>query len=152
MLDGYAEEDNNGADGFQDTIVDENAAPRIVDSSDAYDLESNNVDVDYDKDDTDFEPDAGNPWDIEGDGLVVTEKGKPKPESDLYTAGIFWNFVDSLLAGARNAAKEQVNEDRGPAFEKAYSNILVQFLQQDLSEFSGKTKVSALCASLLGVL
>ncbi|KAG1889559.1 hypothetical protein F4604DRAFT_1674163 [Suillus subluteus] len=120
MLNGDAEEDNNVTNALQDMIVDENAALGIVNSSNAHDSESINADGDYDKDDTNFKPNAGNPGDIEGDGLVVVEKGKPESKSDLYTAGRFWNFVDSSLTGAHNAAKEQVNEDRGPAFKKAY--------------------------------
>ncbi|KAG1764901.1 hypothetical protein EV702DRAFT_1204826 [Suillus placidus] len=144
MLD--AEEDDGGADdtnGFQDTIV---ASPRIINSGDAHDdSESINADVDYDKDDADFEPNVGNLEGIEGNNSVVAEKAKP--ETDLYTAGRFWNFVDSSLTGARNAAKEQAMADKGPAFEKAYSDILVQFLQQDLSDFPGKTKVPALLST-----
>ncbi|KAG2056571.1 hypothetical protein BDR06DRAFT_969950 [Suillus hirtellus] len=118
MLD--AEEDSGGADdtnGSQDTIV---ASPRIIDSGDAHDdSESISADVDCDKDDTDFKPSVGNLEGIEGDDLVVAEKAKPDP--DLYTAGRFWNFVDSSLMGACNAAKEQAMADKGPAFEKAYS-------------------------------
>jgi hypothetical protein len=118
MLD--AEEDDGSADdtnGSQDTIV---ASPRIIDGSDAHDdSESINADVDYDKDDADLKPSVGNLEGIEGDDLIVAEKAKPDP--DLYTAGRFWNFVDSSLTGARNAAKEQAMADKGPAFEKAYS-------------------------------
>ncbi|KAG0694569.1 hypothetical protein DFH29DRAFT_1006221 [Suillus ampliporus] len=119
MLDGDAGEDADGADAFQDTIIDENAAPRIVDSSNGHDENENiNADVDDDTDDMDFEPNEGSQGNIDGDGSVVMEKGKP--ESDLYTAGRFWNFVDASLVSARNAAKEQVMEDKGPAYERAY--------------------------------
>ncbi|KAG1866337.1 hypothetical protein C8R48DRAFT_672095 [Suillus tomentosus] len=120
MLD--AEEDDGGADdtnGSQDTIV---ASPRIIDGGDAHDnSESISADVDCDKDDADFEPSVGNLEGIKGDDLIVAEKAKP--DSDLYTAGRFWNFVDSSLMGARNAAKEQAMADKGPAFEKAYSDF-----------------------------
>ncbi|KAG1737139.1 uncharacterized protein EDB91DRAFT_1055208, partial [Suillus paluster] len=141
MLNGDAEEDDGGANAF----INENAAPGTVGSSNDHDENENiNVDVDYNKDDTDFELNTGDPGDIDGDDSVVVEKGKP--ESDLYTLGRFWNFVDSL-ASACNAAKEQAMEDKGPAYEKAYSDILVQYLQQDLSDFPGNTKVPTLLST-----
>lgn len=59
------------------------------------------------------------PADINVDGSVVAEKGRS--ESDLYTVGRFWNFVDSSLASTRKAAKEQAMDDKGLAYEKAYS-------------------------------
>ncbi|KAG2145796.1 hypothetical protein DEU56DRAFT_910079 [Suillus clintonianus] len=103
--------------------------------------ENVDVDVDYDRDDRDFELDAGDTGDVDRDGSVVEEK------SDLYTVGKFWNFVDSSLTSARNAAKEQAMQDNGSSYEKAYSNILVQYLQQDLSDFPGNTKVPVLLST-----
>ncbi|KAG2079522.1 uncharacterized protein F5147DRAFT_784989 [Suillus discolor] len=141
MLDGDAEEDNNDTDAFQDDIAHENAAPRNVDGDDGHDGNENvDADADHNKDDADFEADVNDAADINVDGSVVTEK-------DLYTAGRFWNFVDSSLAGARKAAKEQAMEDKGLAYEKAYSDILVQYLQQDLSDFPGNTKVPTLLST-----
>lgn len=120
MLDGDAEEDDNDTDAFQDDVARENTAPRNVDSGDGHDENGNaDADVDYDKDDADFEADVGDPADINVDGSVVAEKGRS--ESDLYTAGRFWNFVDSSLASTRKAAKEQAMDDKGLAYEKAYS-------------------------------
>ncbi|KAG1831462.1 hypothetical protein DFJ58DRAFT_736621 [Suillus subalutaceus] len=119
MLDSDAEEDNDGANAFQDTTG-ENAAPGDIDSGDGDEENENlNVNVDYDKDDANIEPDVGDSGGIDGDGPVVAEKDKS--ESDLYTAGRFWNFVDSSLASARDAAKEQAMEEEGLAYEKAYS-------------------------------
>ncbi|KAG1800248.1 uncharacterized protein HD556DRAFT_1305035 [Suillus plorans] len=122
MLNGDAEKDDNDTDTFQDDVAHENAAPRNVDSSDGQDKNENiDADVDYDKDDTNFEADVGDLVDINVDGSVVTEKGS-----------------------ACKAAKEQAMEDKGLAYEEAYSNI---YILQDLSDFPGNTKVSMLLST-----
>ncbi|KAG1871494.1 hypothetical protein F4604DRAFT_1926227 [Suillus subluteus] len=127
MLNSDAEEDDDGANAFQDTTS-ENAAPGDIDSSSGDEENENlNANVDYDEDDADIEPDVGDSGGLDGDGLVVAEKDKS--ESDLYTTP---------------AAKEQAMEEEGLAHEKAYSEIIMQYLQQDLSDFPGRTKVPAL--------
>ncbi|KAG1723097.1 hypothetical protein EDB19DRAFT_1916269 [Suillus lakei] len=115
-----SEEDGDSTGPFPDITADEDEAGNSHGENKNID-----VDVDYNRDNTDFEPDAGNPGDVDRDGLVVEEKGKP--ESDLYT--------------------EQAMQDKGSSYEKAYSNILLQYLQQDLSNFPGNTKVPALLST-----
>ncbi|KAG2114936.1 hypothetical protein BD769DRAFT_1391322 [Suillus cothurnatus] len=112
---------------------------------------SGNVDLDGDEDENqDNGQDSGaeeGVVDTEGSGFGGNGKC-PK-----YTSTKFWNFVDDSLEAVHNMAKAEAKADveeggdYDTAYENATRNILVEYFQQDLTEFPGRRTVPKLLST-----